>query len=76
MKAMTAQRWSDMSPRQQTALRVSTAVQFALAAGAWIDLARRPAAAVNGSKAVWALVIGINYVGPIAYFARGRGPRT
>jgi len=35
----------------------------------------RPAERVTGRKAVWALVIGINFVGPIAYFIRGRHPR-
>jgi hypothetical protein len=50
----------------------AAAVQFALAGAAWIDLARRPAALVNGRKAVWALVIGINFVGPLAYFFFGR----
>ena len=46
-----------------------------LATAAWVDLAVRPAARVNGRKDVWAAVIGINFVGPIAYFARGRRPR-
>jgi len=41
----------------------------------WADLATRPAARVNGRKDVWAAIIGVNFVGPIAYFARGRRPR-
>ncbi|WP_326473750.1 PLDc N-terminal domain-containing protein [Actinophytocola sp.] len=47
-------------------------VQVALAAVAWIDLGRRPAERVRGRKAVWAVVIAINYVGPIAYLCCGR----
>jgi hypothetical protein len=43
-----------------------------LAAAAWTDLARRPAAQVNGPKALWAGVISVNFVGPVAYFLRGR----
>jgi hypothetical protein len=48
------------------------AVQVSLAAAAWTDLARRPARAVNGPKGVWALVIAVNTVGPLAYFRWGR----
>ena len=47
-------------------------VQLALAATAWTDLARRPADQVNGSKTKWAAVIGINFIGPVLYFAKGR----
>jgi hypothetical protein len=51
---------------------VAGCVQLSLAATAWADLARRPASEVNGSKAMWAGIIAINFVGPLAYFARGR----
>ena len=72
---MRARRWSDLSDRQQTALLVAGSVQLSLAATAWADLATRPAALVNGRKDVWAAIIGVNFLGPIAYFARGRRPR-
>ena len=72
---MNARRWSDLSHRQQTALLVTAAVQLSLAATAWVDLATRPPELVNGRKAVWAAIIGVNFFGPIAYFARGRRPR-
>jgi hypothetical protein len=49
--------------------------QISLALTAWIDLARRPAAEVNGRKSVWAVIIGINFVGPLAYFLRGHRRR-
>ena len=74
-KGMNARRWSDLSQRQQTALLVTAAVQLSLAATAWVDLATRPPELVNGRKAVWAAIIGVNFFGPIAYFARGRRPR-
>ena len=64
--------WKDMSPRQRTATLVAASVQIALAVTAWADLARRPAALVKGSKRLWAGVIGVNFVGPIAYFVWGR----
>ena len=72
---MRARRWSDLSDRQQTALLVAGSVQLSLAATAWADLATRPAALVNGRKDVWAALIAVHYLGPIAYFARGRRPR-
>ena len=71
---MRARRWSDLNQRQQAALLVAASVQLSLAATAWADLVTRPAALVNGRKGVWAAVIGVNFLGPIAYFARGRRP--
>lgn len=65
-------KWSDLTSGQRTAVVVAGCVQVALAASAWADLARRPAEEVEGSKAKWAAIIGINFVGPIAYFVRGR----
>jgi len=47
-------------------------IQLALAVAAWVDLARRPADQVNGRKGLWAAVIAVNWVGPIAYFVKGR----
>jgi hypothetical protein len=75
---MAKKKWSDIAPEQRAGIIVLGAVQLALAATAWTDLARRPASQVNGRKAVWAVVIAFNTIGPIAYFARGRtrGPRT
>ena len=69
---MTRRRWADLSPRQKTVVLTSASVQLSLAATAWADLAARPAATVNGSKARWALIIAVNFVGPIAYFLWGR----
>jgi Phospholipase_D-nuclease N-terminal len=72
---MKARRWADLSDRQQTAVLVAASVQLSLAATAWADLATRPATLVNGRKAVWAAVIGVNFLGPLAYFVWGRRPR-
>ncbi|OXM45422.1 PLD nuclease N-terminal domain-containing protein [Amycolatopsis alba] len=49
-------------------------MQITLAAAAWSDLAVRPADEIRGSKRRWALIIAINFVGPIAYFTWGRRP--
>ncbi|MQA34653.1 hypothetical protein [Modestobacter roseus] len=64
--------WSELTPRQQAVVRTLASVQLSLAATAWADLATRPAAEVNGSKARWALVISVGWVGPLAWFRRGR----
>ncbi|MCY1160247.1 MAG: hypothetical protein MOP51_3274 [Citricoccus sp.] len=70
---MRAQRrWRDLSPRQQAGILVLGSVQLSLAVTAWVDLARRPAGQVNGRKGVWAVIIAVDFVGPILYFVRGR----
>lgn len=69
---MKSRRWSDMSSGQKSATVVGAIVQMTLAAAAWNDLAKRPAASVRGRKAVWAGVIAVNFVGPLAYFRWGR----
>jgi hypothetical protein len=69
---MTRRRWSELSSGQQTLVLTLASIQLSLSATAWADLARRPATAVNGSKARWALVIAINFFGPLAYFRWGR----
>lgn len=69
---MARPRWSDLSGRQQAAVLTLASVQLSLAATAWADLATRPAAEVNGSKRRWALLIAINWFGPLAYFRWGR----
>ncbi len=65
-------RWQDLTAWQKGAVTAGAAVQFGLAAAAWADLARRPAAEVRGPKWRWAAVIAVNYAGPIAYFCLGR----
>lgn len=69
-------RWHDLSPRQRGRIRLAASVQLLLAAAAWWDLAHRPATQVRGPKWLWALVIAVNFVGPVLYFARGRATTT
>ena len=69
---MTKRSWSDLSPRARRAVVVLGAVEAALTVAAQVDLARRPAALVSGSKARCRLLIMVNLVGPIAYFVLGR----
>lgn len=64
--------WKDLSGGQRAGSMVLGVVQLALAVAAWADLARRPAEQVNGRKGLWAAIIAVNYIGPIAYFVKGR----
>jgi hypothetical protein len=64
--------WRDRSPAARALIVALGAVEIALAAAAWTDLARRPRDQVRGPKWRWALVICLNVVGPVAYFVRGR----
>jgi Phospholipase_D-nuclease N-terminal len=74
--SVTRRDWSDLTPRQRRAVLVLGSVQLSLAATAWTDLAKRPASLVNGSKLRWALIIAINFVGPLSYFRWGRRRAT
>lgn len=71
---MQRKSWHEMTPAQRAGVVGAAAVQIALAAAAWTDLARRPAEQVRGPKLAWAAAIAVNFVGPIAYFAAGRRP--
>lgn len=65
-------KWTGLSPAARAGIVAVGAVEVALAEMAWTDLARRDASQVNGSKKAWAFAIAVNFVGPIAYFVRGR----
>jgi hypothetical protein len=68
-------RWSDLSVRSRRLIVVAAVVEGVLKLAALVDLRRRPAAQVRGSKWAWAtLVVLVNSVGaaPIAYFVWGR----
>ena len=68
-------KWRDLSPRTRELIVVAGTIEAMLKGAALIDLARRPASEVRGSKMRWALAVTfINSVGalPIAYFVRGR----
>lgn len=68
-------RWSELDPRVRRAVLAAAAVEGVLKIAALADLAGRPAGAVRGSKAKWAVAIVLsNSAGlvPIAYFRKGR----
>ncbi|WP_199434655.1 PLDc N-terminal domain-containing protein [Qaidamihabitans albus] len=60
---------------RRAVLAAAVAVQVALAASAWADLAHRGADEVRGPKWLWGLTIGVNFAGPLLYWRFGRrGP--
>jgi hypothetical protein len=72
---MTRKSWSDLSPRARRLIVFGAAVEGTLKAVALVDLARRPASRIRGSKAGWAVAITLVNSGglvPIAYLFRAR----
>jgi hypothetical protein len=71
-------RWSALSPAVRRFILIGGAFDGVFKIAALVDLARRPAAEVRGSKPRWAAtIVLINSVGavPIAYLAYGRHRR-
>jgi flagellar biosynthesis/type III secretory pathway M-ring protein FliF/YscJ len=64
--------WGDMTTTQQAGLVLMGVIQVALLAAALIDIRRRSAAELNGSKRLWTLAAFVNFIGPLAYFIFGR----
>ena len=69
---MQPKQWQDLTDRQKRGIVVLGALQITLLAAALIDIRRRSADAINGSKRLWTAVVFINGIGPIAYFVFGR----
>ena len=80
---MAEKKWSELSPWIRQLIIAGGVFEGVLKVAALIDLARRPASEVRGSKVRWAVAVTlINSVGTVsvAYFACGRrksgGPAT
>jgi Family of unknown function (DUF5652) len=72
---MARRKWDQLRPRTRRLVMVTGALEGVLKIAALVDLARRPADQVRGSKMAWAVAITlVNSVGavPIAYFTHGR----
>lgn len=69
---MRSKRWSDLSPAQRRLILALVSLELSLAATALVDIYRRPAEQINGSKWGWALTSLVSFVGPLAYFVWGR----
>lgn len=72
---MAGRKWSDLSKSTRRLIIVAGVAETSLKAAALVDMKRRPASQIRGSKWVWApAVTVINSFGlaPLAYFVFGR----
>lgn len=69
---MKKRRWADMSGAEKTTVIVLGMVQVGLLGAALWDLAHRRPDEVRGSRRLWAGLVFINWIGPLAYFTIGR----
>ena len=69
---MERRTWSDLTGRQRGAMGVLGVIQVGLLLAALLDLRRRDEEELTLPKRFWTGIVFINWVGPIAYFLRGR----
>jgi len=65
-------KWSDRSKRSRSLIVGTGVVEVVLLVATLIDIKRRPAGQIKGSKQMWTALAFVNIVGPIAYFTVGR----
>jgi hypothetical protein len=69
----TKKKWSDLSKRKRQLIVVAGVAEAALKVAMLIDIKRRPASQIRGSKWLWRPLAFVNLFGPVSYFAFGRG---
>jgi len=70
---MTAKKkWSERSRCRRTLIVAAGVVEAVLLVTTLIDIKRRPADQIKGSKRMWTALAFVNIVGPISYFTFGR----
>ena len=70
-----AKRWSDLSDRSRRLIIAAAITEAVLKTGVLIDLKRRPASQIRGSKRMWlvaAVLVNSAGIGPLSYFVFGR----
>lgn len=65
-------KWSELSTPTRIGIVLMGLIQISLLVAALVDIRKRPAEEINGSKKMWTALAFINWVGPIAYFVKGR----
>ena len=70
--AQTKKQWNDLTPCQRSAVVGAAVVQVTLLTAAQIDITRRSKEQIRGAKLLWRILVFVNFIGPIAYFAIGR----
>lgn len=74
-----ARQWSDLSVRSRKLIIVAAIAEAMLKIAVLIDIRRRPASEIHGSKRMWivaAVLVNSAGVGPLSYFAFGRRRHT
>ena len=66
------QTWSEMTPTQRKVVVLTGAAELVVTTIAAIDLYRRDASQVRGSRRLWLLTLGVQPFGPLGYLAFGR----
>jgi len=70
-----ARRWGDLSERNRKVIIAIAIGEAVLKTAVLIDIRRRPASQIRGSKRLWivaAVLVNSAGVGPLSYFAFGR----
>ena len=70
-----ATRWSDLSESNRRLIIAAAISEAVLKTAVLIDISRRPASQIRGSKRMWiiaAVLVNSAGVGPLSYFAFGR----
>jgi Phospholipase_D-nuclease N-terminal len=70
-----ATRWSNLSERSRRLIIATAIGEAVLKTAVLIDIRRRPASQIRGSKRMWiiaAVLVNSAGVGPLSYFAFGR----
>jgi hypothetical protein len=70
-----ARRWSDLSDRSRRLIIAAAIAEASLKTAVLIDLKRRPASEIRGSKRTWivaAVLVNSAGLGPLSYFVFGR----
>ena len=68
----TRKKWSELSDRNRRLITVLGVIEGVLLVATLVDIRRRPADQIKGSKRMWTAIAFVNIIGPIAYFAFGR----
>jgi hypothetical protein len=69
---MAKQKWGEMSPRRRKLIIAGGVGEACLKAAMLIDIKRRRASQIRGSKWLWRPLALVNFFGPVSYFAFGR----
>ncbi len=73
MKSMPKnKKWSELSTATRVRSILFGVIQVSLMVAALMDIRKRPAEQIKGSKKLWTALAFVNWIGPIAYFVIGR----